>query len=136
MKCPDCFEEVIVGDINCPYCGAELEDIIDLDSDESRGFVSLVTVSDETEAYCIKDLLENHGIPAAIESYKRNGSSLYSCEDDAWGEILVSQGSMDLAFSVVNTYTESTGRPVDMEEIVADEEDEEDEEEEGLIEDK
>jgi len=125
MRCPDCYEEVIVGDLNCPYCGADIEEIIDLDPGETRGLMSLVTVSDETEAYAIKDLLENHGIPAAIESYKGSGS-IYTSDDDVWGEILVPQGSLDLAFNVVNTYTESAGKPIYMEEVTSDEyEDEE-----------
>lgn len=127
MKCPDCYEEVIIGDLNCPYCGAELEDLL-ADPEETRGLVSLVTVSDETEAYCIKDLLENHGIPATIESFKGT-SSLYMADEDVWGEILVSQGALDLAFSVVNNYTESTGKPIHMEEVTPDEEDEDEDEE-------
>ncbi len=131
MKCPDCFEEVIVGDLNCPYCGAELEDIIDLAPEENRGYVSLVTVSDESEAYCIKDLLENHGIPAIIESYKGSGSEGYASDDDDWGEILVNRPSLDLAFAIVHNYTESAGRPVTMEEIEPDEEPEDDDQEEN-----
>lgn len=123
MKCPDCFEEVVIGEVNCPYCGGELDDT--LSSEDDNRLESVATVVDEAEAYCIKDLLENHGIPAVIESYRLNNNG-FSYDDDIWGEVFVAGSNVDLACSVVHKYTESTQRPNFLEELGA-----EDLEEEG-----
>lgn len=131
MRCPDCFAEVLEGDQNCPYCGADLEDIMDLapNAKEETGFIPLVTVSDETEAYCIKDLLEGNGIPVLLEPAKSDIPSLYSGDDDVWGEILVNRSMSDLAYAIVNNFNESGGVPVNQEQIEPDEEEEEEESE-------
>lgn len=105
MKCPECFEEVMSGDADCPYCGAYLGY-----SSGGSQHVTLVTVCDEQEALCLRDLLENQGISARIVSYA-SSSSLYGDSDD-WGEITVPEDSVEFADSIVNSYMKGASGPV------------------------
>lgn len=129
MKCPDCYEEVVVGDTDCPYCGAELNGYMDIDFEDDT-FVTLATISDEQEAYCLRDLLENQGITAKIERYgKKTGSFL--ADDDAWGEIDVASSSLNFAESIVTAYMASASKSALVEVIPPEDEDEEEDEDEN-----
>ena len=110
MRCPECFEEIVLGDADCPYCGADLGALMDVDSDNDRNFVTLVTVCDEHEAFCIRDLLENQGIQARISPYGTNSSSFLT-ESDEWGEIIVSESALTFADKIVSAYMASSSRP-------------------------
>jgi hypothetical protein len=124
MKCPECLEEVVEGDFSCPYCGASLEDELDCGPEEETGLASVLSASDEAEAYAIKDLLEGEGIPVIIRSHgnsQEKGDFNYSI--DAWGEVLVNKVDLENSMAVIQKYMD-TQREL----LIQDEEEEEDEE--------
>ena len=95
MKCPECFEDVMADESECPYCGTYLGC-----GDSGYGcgsdYVSLMTVSNETEAAKIRDLLDSQGVPARISPYSAEEKTL-----DEWGEITVPEDMIHFASSVV-----------------------------------
>lgn len=108
MKCPDCLEEVVDGDLNCPYCGASLDEETDCDLEEEKSFTHLLSLSDEPEALAIKELLEANGIPVIIRSHRthREHDALnYSV--DTWGEILVNRVDLENSLSIVQKYMDT-----------------------------
>jgi uncharacterized protein YbaR (Trm112 family) len=121
MKCPECFEEVLEGDQSCPYCGAELEQDVESDIEDEKGLFSILTVSDETEAFSIKDILENEGIPVLIRSHSSREMSDYDYSTDAWGEVLVNRGDVENSLALINRYME-TQRELLIKDGVADDE--------------
>lgn len=136
MKCLECFEEVVDGEVSCPYCGADLDSVLEMEEEEEGRLSPLITVSDEAEAYSIRDLLESHGISATIESYSGSGD-VFGYDDDVWGEIFVSTGQLDIACSVVHKYMESALKVDNVDDEIASvgleddgDDDDEDEEEE------
>jgi len=124
MKCPECLEEVVEGDFSCPYCGASLEDDLDCCPEEESGLASVLSASDEAEAYAIKELLEGEGIPVIIRSHGNcveKGDYNYSM--DAWGEVLVNKGDLENSMAIIQKYMD-TQREL----LIQDEEETEDEE--------
>jgi len=108
MKCPECLEEVVEGDLHCPYCGATLEEEIDCEMEEDKGFTHLLSVSDESEAFAIKELLETNGIPVLIRSQgnnKEKDSLDYS--SDTWGEVLVNRVDLNNSLSIVQKFMDT-----------------------------
>ena len=108
MKCPDCLEEVMEGDLDCPYCGACLDEEIECEPEEEKGLSHLLSLSDESEAYAIKELLENSGIPVIIQpliAVKDRGGLDYG--PDTWGDILVNGADLDNSLSIVQKYMDA-----------------------------
>lgn len=130
MKCPECFEDVMSDESECPYCGTYLGC-----GDSGDGFggnyVSLMTVSNETEAAKIRDLLDSQSVPARISPYRADEKSA-----DEWGEITVPEDMLHFASSAVKACLgKDTGIP-DNGSVIPEEEledyDEEDSEEDEI----
>lgn len=108
MKCPECLEEVMDGEASCLYCGASLVDEVDAELEEERGLTSVLTASDETEAYAIKELLEGNGIPVLIRShdgFRVKGDFDYGM--DTWGELLVNKVDAENSISLIQKYMDT-----------------------------
>ncbi|MDQ7822137.1 MAG: hypothetical protein RDV48_05015 [Candidatus Eremiobacteraeota bacterium] len=123
MKCPECLEEVVVGDLHCPYCGAELEDEGESELEEDRGLAPLMSVADEAEASGIKELLEVNGIPVVIHSQKRASERAdYHYSIDTWGEVLVNRGDLESSLLILQKYMDTQRSLLIQEEDVDEEE--------------
>lgn len=128
MKCPECLEEVVDGEYNCPYCGANLEEEMDSELEDEKGFASVLSVSDEQEAFSIKELLESNEIPVFIRPHTGGGVPEDYGQDASWGEILVNKIDFENSLSIIQKYMDAQRELLIQDEV----QDEELEDEESL----